>query len=58
MENEKLYGPIGIANGIGIEVYNNNEKIYEGQVNDAPDEIRNLKYRKVELKNGKCIFSL
>jgi hypothetical protein len=58
MENEKLYGPIGIANGIDIEVYNNNEKIYEGQVNDAPDEIRNLKYRKVELKSGKCIFSL
>ena len=58
MENEKLYNPIGIAHGIDIEVYNNNEKIYEGQVNDAPDEIRNLKYRKVELKSGKCIFSL
>ena len=58
MENEMLYNPIGIANGIDIEVYNNNEKIYEGQVNDAPDEIRNLKYRKVELKSGKCIFSL
>lgn len=58
MENKKLYGPIGIACGINIEVYDNNERIYEGLVNDAPNEIRNLKYSKVDIKDGKCIFKI
>ena len=55
---EKLYGPIGIAHLLDIEVYKDNNLLYKGNVESASEEIKSLKYKKVKLKNEKCIFEV
>lgn len=49
-DNErKTYLPIGFARLLNIVVYLDDNKIYEGMVEDAPKEIKDLKYSKVEI---------
>lgn len=47
----KTYLPIGAGRLLDIIVYYDDEKIYEGMVEDAPEEIKQLKYSKVELSS-------
>lgn len=49
---EKIYANIGIARLINIRVIlDDKEVIYEGMVDNAPGEIKNLKYSKIENNN-------
>ena len=49
--DRKIYGSIALARHLDIIVIlDENEKIYEGNVDDAPEEIRKLKYSKVEME--------
>lgn len=57
-ENEKLYGPIGNARLLNIEVYENGNLKYSGIVDEAPEEIRNLRYKTINLVNGKGIYEV
>ena len=56
--NEKLYGPIGIARLLNIEVYENGNLKFNGLVDEAPEEIRNLKYKSINIVNGKGIYEI
>lgn len=57
MENGKRsYLPIGAGRLLNIRVVlDDNEVLYEGMVENAPEEIKNLKYSKFE-KADKMIF--
>ena len=45
----KTYGQIGIFRLVKIRVILNDEKvIYEGMIEDAPEQIKKLKYSKLE----------
>ena len=56
--NEKLYGPIGNARLLDIEVYEDGILKYKGLVDEAPEEIRNLKYKRIDLSNGKAVYEI
>ena len=56
--NEKLYGPIGIARLLDIEVYHDGILKYNGLVDDAPEEIKNLKYKSINIVNGKGMYEV
>ena len=50
--NEKrIYMPIGAGRLIDIIVYLDDEKVYEGMIEEAPDEIKKLKYSDVKMEN-------
>lgn len=46
---KKVYMAIGEGRLLDIIVILDEEKIYEGMVEDAPEEIRKLKYSKVKV---------
>lgn len=48
-KNKKVYMAIGAGRLLDIIVILDGEKIYEGMVEDAPEEIKQLKYSKVEI---------
>lgn len=48
---EKVYQRIGASRLLNIAVIYDGETIYKGMVEDAPEEIKNLKYSKVEIGN-------
>lgn len=58
MEEEKLYGPIENGRLLEIEVYENNNLLYEGMVESAPDEIKGKMYKNVELIGNKAIYKV
>ena len=45
----KLYGPIGSGRLLNIKVILDGQEVYEGQVDDAPEEIRTLKYYQIDM---------
>lgn len=47
----KVYQSIGSGRLLDIEVILDGEKVYSGMVEDAPEEIKKLKYSKVEIEN-------
>lgn len=59
MENNKkrVYMQIGSARLLDIIVYLDGNKIYEGMIEEAPDEIKQLKYSEVEI-NNKFIYKV
>lgn len=56
--SEKLYGPIGLARTLNIEVYNEGNLLYKGIVDNAPDEIKNLMYKSIKLNGGDAIYQV
>lgn len=50
-DKRKVYLPIGSGRLLNIIVYLDNNKIYEGRVEDAPEEVKDLKYSKIEVGN-------
>lgn len=50
-DKSKVYLPIGSGRLLNIIVYLDNNKIYEGRVEDAPEEVKDLKYSKIEVGN-------
>lgn len=47
--NMRKYEKIGGFRLLNIEVYYDEKKVYTGAVEDAPEEIKQLEYSKVEL---------
>ena len=44
MDKKRVYGQIGLGRLLDISVYLDNELVYDGMIEDAPDEIKELKY--------------
>ena len=57
MSNKRVYGQIGLGRLLDISVYLDNELIYDGMIEDAPDEIRKLKYSEIEVR-GKVVYKV
>lgn len=55
MDNKRVYGQIGLGRLLDIVVYLDNKLVYEGMIEDAPDEIKKLKYSEIEVQ-GKVIY--
>lgn len=57
MENKKrrTYMQIGSGRLLDIQVYLDDELVYDGMVENAPQEIKQLRYSEVELR-GKVIY--
>ena len=55
-DSDKLYLAIGSGRLLNIKVFLDDELIYEGRVEDAPETIRNYKYTKVEMGNPLSYF--
>ena len=58
MENGKrAYLPIGAGRLLDIRVVlDDNEVLYEGMVENAPDDIKKLRYAKIEIDSGTTIL--
>lgn len=54
-EQRKVYLPIGDGRLLDIIVFLDGEKIYEGMVEDAPENVKKLKYSEVQL-GGKITY--
>lgn len=53
----KVYDNIGSLRLLNIKVImSDNDTIYEGMVEDAPDDIKKLRYSKIEINNGTTIL--
>lgn len=50
-KEKKVYLQIGAGRLLNIRVILDNEQVYEGMVEDAPIEIKKLKYSKVDMGN-------
>ena len=57
MSNKRVYGQIGLGRLLDISVYLDNELIFDGMIEDAPDEIKKLKYSEIEVQ-GKVIYKV
>ncbi len=47
MSSEKTYSSIGSTRLLDIKVIRNDEVLYEGMVEDAPEEIKKMKYTEI-----------
>lgn len=54
----KTYLQIGSGRLLNIQVFYDGNVVYEGRVEDAPDDIKALRYNKVDAKNGKVIYNV
>ncbi len=52
----KSYCPINHFRLVDIRVFANNEKVYEGKVEDVPEQIGKWKYSKAEGMNPICLY--
>ena len=53
----KLYDNIGSLRLMNIKVIKDNKDvIYEGMIEDAPDDIKKLRYAKIEIDSGPTIL--
>lgn len=57
MDKKRVYGQIGLGRLLDIGVYLDNKLIYEGMIEEAPDEIKKLKYSEIEVQ-GKVIYKV
>ncbi len=51
IKKRKNYMPIGESRLLNIKVIIDGNQMYEGMVEDAPQEIRKMKYYKIEMGN-------
>lgn len=49
--NKKIYQAIGSARLLDIIVFLDDKIVYEGMVEDAPQEVKNLKYSDIKIKD-------
>ena len=55
---EKLYEQIGLTRSLDIIAYVDNNKYYEGRVEDAPDNIKQSRYSSVEFEGKALAFQV
>ena len=53
-----MYGKIKESRLLNIEVYEGENLLYKGKVEDAPEEIKEKKYLSVEIKDGWVIYKV
>lgn len=53
-----MYGKIKESRLLNIEVYEKDNLIYKGKVEDAPEEIGEKNYKSVQIKDGWIIFNI
>ena len=53
-----MYGKIGESRLLNIEVYEGENLLYKGKVEEASEEIRNRNYQTVKIKDGWVIYNL
>jgi len=52
MDNKrKVYSQIGLGRLLDINVYLDDNLVYDGMVEDAPEEVKTLKYSEIEISN-------
>lgn len=49
--NKRVYSPIGAGRLLNIRVILDDNIVYEGMVEDAPKEIKDLKYSEVKIED-------
>ena len=54
----KTYMEIGSGRLLDIQVYLDDNEVYSGRTEDAPDDIKALKYSEIEAKNGIIIYKV
>ena len=55
MDKKRVYGQIGLGRLLDISVYLDNELVYNGMSEDAPEDIKKLKYSEIEV-HGKVLY--
>lgn len=55
MDNKRTYVEISSGRLLDITVYLDGNLVYDGMVEDAPEDIKKLKYSEVEVQ-GKVIY--
>ena len=53
-----MYGKIKESRLLNIEVYEGENLLYKGKVEEAPEEIKDKNYKTVELKDGWVIYNV
>ena len=57
MDKKRVYGQIGLGRLLDISVYLDNKLVYEGMIEEAPDEIKKLNYSEIEVQ-GKVMYKV
>ena len=53
-----MYGKIKESRLLNIEVYKEENLLYKGKVEDAPEVVREKNYQSVEIKDGWVIYNI
>ena len=53
-----MYGKIKESRLLNIEVYEGGILLYKGKVEEAPEEIKNKNYNKVQIKDNWVIYEV
>lgn len=53
-----MYGKIKESRLLNIEVYEEDQLLYKGKVEDAPEEIKETNYKSVEIKDGWVLYKV
>lgn len=53
-----MYGKIKESRLLNIEVYEGENLLYKGKVEDAPDEVKERNYETVKIKDGWVIYNV
>ncbi len=53
-----MYGKIKESRLLNIEVYEGENLLYKGKVEDAPEDVKNKNYQSVEIKDGWVIYQV
>jgi len=53
-----MYGKIKESRLLNIEVYEEDQLLYKGKVEDAPKEIKETNYKSVEIKDGWVLYNV
>lgn len=51
-----MYGKIRESRLLNIEVYKDEDLLYKGKIEDAPDEIKDQNYESVEIVEGCVVY--
>lgn len=54
----KMYGKIKESRLLNIEVYKNDDLLYKGKIEDAPDKIKDQNYESVEIVDGWVVYHI
>lgn len=53
-----MFGKIKESRLLNIEVYEEDQLLYKGKVEDAPEEIKEANYKSVQIKDGWVLYNV